>query len=192
MAVIMAEMGQEDALINAIAPDLPNYEVDSLYTLRPEFAEALAADRIMGLLIGGIMLLMAGIGILNLMLMAAFERTREMGVLAALGMKGRQLMGLFVLEGAFIGLIGAVIGCIASWLLVLAVGRTGIDFSSMVEDIEEAGEIYALMGDHLYPYISGTTIVLYGLAAVLMATLASLFPAWQASKKEPAESLHHI
>jgi ABC-type lipoprotein release transport system permease subunit len=171
---------------------LPNYEVDSLYTLRPEFAEALAADRIMGLLTGGIMLLMAGIGILNLMLMAVFERTREMGVLAAMGMKGRQVMGLFVLEGAFIGLVGAVIGCIASWLLVIAVGRTGIDFSSFVEGIEDAGEIYALMGNRLYPYISGTTIVLYGLAAVIVGALAALFPAWQASKKEPAESLHHV
>lgn len=192
IAVILEEIGQEDALINAIAPELPNYEVDSLYTLRPEFSQALATDRIMGLLTGGIMLLMAGIGILNLMLMAVFERTREMGVLAAIGLKGRQVMGLFVLEGAFIGLVGAVLGCIASWLLVAAVGRTGIDFSSFVEDLENAGEIYALMGDHLYPHISGTIIVLYGLAAVVVGALAALFPAWQASKKEPAESLHHV
>jgi len=192
VAVILKEIGQENALINAIAPGLPNYEVDSLYTLRPEFAEALAADRIIGLLTGGIMLLMAGIGILNLMLMAVFERTREMGVLAAMGMKGRQVMGLFVLEGAFIGLVGAVIGCIAGWLLIMTVGRTGIDFSGMIEGIEDAGEIYALMGDHLYPHISGATIVLYGLAAVVVGALAALFPAWQASKKEPAESLHYV
>ena len=72
---------------------------------------------------------MGAIGILNLMLMAVFERTREMGVLAAMGMKGRQIMSLFVLEGAFIGLIGAVIGCFFSWLLMLWLGRTGIDFS---------------------------------------------------------------
>jgi len=192
VAIVMEEIGQEDALINAIAPRLPNYEVDSLYTLRPEFSEALAADRIMGLLTGGIMLLMAGIGILNLMLMAVFERTREMGVLAALGMKSRQIMGLFILEGAFIGLVGAVIGCIAAWLLVMAVGRTGIDFSSFVEGLEDAGEIYALMGSRLYPHISGTIIVLYGLAAVFVGALASLFPAWQASQNEPAESLHHV
>jgi ABC-type antimicrobial peptide transport system permease subunit len=48
------------------------------------------------------------------------------------------------------------------------------------------------MGDHLYPHISGTIIVLYGLAAVLVGALAALFPAWQASKNEPAESLHHV
>jgi ABC-type lipoprotein release transport system permease subunit len=120
--------------------------------------------------------------------MAVFERTREMGVLAAMGMKGRQVMGLFLLEGAFIGVTGAVIGCIASWLLVMAVGRTGIGFPS----VEDFGEIYALMGNRLYPHITGTTIVLYGLAAVVVAALAALFPAWQASTKEPAESLHYV
>jgi ABC-type lipoprotein release transport system permease subunit len=190
VAVILEKIGQEEALINNIAPNLPDYEVDSLYTLRPEFSQALAVDRVFGLLTGGIMLLMAGIGILNLMLMAVFERTREMGVLAAMGMKGGQVMGLFVLEGAFIGLVGAIIGCIASWLLVIALGRTGIDIS--YGNIEDAGEIYALMGDRLYPYVSGTTIVLYGLVAVIVGALAALYPAWQASKKEPAESLHYV
>jgi len=190
IAVILEEISQEDALINAIAPGLPNYEVDSLYTLRPEFAEALAVDRAFGLVTGGIMLLMAGIGILNLMLMAVFERTREMGILAAMGMKRRQLIGLFVLEGTFIGLVGAILGCIASWLLVMAVGRTGIDIS--YADLEEAGEIYALMGDRLYPQISGITIILYGLAAVVVGALAALYPAWKASRKEPAESLHYV
>jgi ABC-type lipoprotein release transport system permease subunit len=192
IAVILDEIGQEDALIDAIAPRLPNYEVDSIYTLRPEFGEALATDRAFGVIIGGIMLIMAGIGILNLMLMAVYERTREMGVLAALGMKGRQTMGLFLMEGAFIGIVGAILGCIASWIIVSFVGRTGIDFSAYVEDIGDYGDIYALMGDVLYPAISTGTIIQYGLAAIVVAVLASLIPAFQASRKEPAESLHYV
>lgn len=188
IAVILEKVGQEDALINAIAPNFPNHEVDSLATLRPEFREAIDTDRTMMILIGGILLSMAGIGILNLMMMAVFERTREMGVLAAMGMKGRQVMWLFVLEGAFIGVVGAVIGCTLSWLLVTAVGQTGIDFSFL----DDAGEIYALMGDSLYPAISVATILQYGLAAVVVAALAALFPARQAAKREPAESLHYV
>jgi ABC-type lipoprotein release transport system permease subunit len=192
VAVILEEIGQEEVLINSMVPGFPNHEVDSIYTLRPEFADALATDRVMGLLLGGILLLMGGIGILNLMLMAVFERTREMGVLASMGVKGRQIMGLFVLEGAFIGLIGAVIGCLISWLLVMWVGRSGIDFSAMVTDLEDAGEIYAMMGTVLYPAISASTIIIYGFAAVVVAALAALVPAWQASRKEPAESLHFV
>ena len=188
IAVILEKVGQEDVLINAIAPGFPNHEVDSLSTLRPELREAIETDRVFMLLIGGIMLSMAAIGILNLMMMAVFERTREMGVLAAMGMKGRQLTALFVLEGAFIGVVGAVIGCTLSWLLVMAVGQAGID-ASMVQD---AGEIYALMGDRLYPAISAATIFQFGLAAVVVAALAALFPARQAAKREPAESLHYV
>ncbi len=192
VAVILEEIGQEDLLIDAIAPQFPNHEVDSIYTLRPEFAEALNTDRLFGFLFGGILLLMGAIGILNLMLMAVYERTREMGVLAALGMKGRQIMSLFILEGAFIGLIGAVIGCFLSWLLVLWLNRSGIDFSSMVTDLEDAGEIYAMMGTILYPAISATAIIAYGVAAVAIAALAALIPAWQAARREPAESLHYV
>lgn len=192
VAVVMEKIGLEDELINNIAPQFPNHEVDSIYTLRPEFGEALDIDRVIGLLLGGIMLLMGAIGILNLMLMAIFERTREMGVLAAMGMKGYQIMGLFVLEGAFIGVVGAVIGCVFTWLLITWLGRNGIDFSSMYTDLDEAGELYALMGTTLYPAISAGTIIIYGVAAVIVSALAALYPAWQASQREPAESLHYV
>jgi putative ABC transport system permease protein len=192
VAVILDDIGQAEELIDTIAPQLPGYEVDSINTLRPEFGEAMATDRAMGLLMGGILLLMGGIGILNIMLMAVFERTREMGVMAAMGMKGRQLMALFVMEGAFIGLVGAVIGCILAWLLVVWVGRTGIDFSEIVTDMGDAGELYAMMGTILYPAISASTVIYYGIAGVIVAALAALIPAWQAARKEPAESLHFV
>jgi ABC-type lipoprotein release transport system permease subunit len=48
------------------------------------------------------------------------------------------------------------------------------------------------MGTHLYPAISGATIMIYGLAAVVISALAALYPAWQAAQREPAESLHYV
>ena len=192
VAVILEKIGEEEALIDNIAPKFPNHEVDSIYTLRPEFRDALDIDRVIGLLLGGILMMMGAVGILNLMLMAVFERTREMGVLAAMGLTGRQIMGLFVLEGAFIGLLGALVGGLVSWLLIMWIGRTGIDLSGIYGDLSDFGELYALMGTHLYPAISGTAIILYGLAAAIIGALAALFPAWRASQREPAESLHYI
>ena len=187
VAISLAQVGQENALISNLKPDLLDYEVDSFDTLRPEIREILAQKSAFIAIFGFIVLFMAGIGVLNLMLMAVYERTREMGVLAALGMKGRQLMSLFLLEGMFIGVIGAVIGCTLSWLLVLAVGQVGIDYS-----MEGTGDITALIGNRLYPSIPIANIIYYGIAAVIITTLASLIPAWQASRNEPAESLHHI
>jgi ABC-type lipoprotein release transport system permease subunit len=188
VTISLAQVGQESALIASLQPVLSNYEVDSFDTLRPEIRELLAQKSAFIGVIGFIVLLMAGIGILNLMLMAVYERTREMGVLAALGVKGRGLMGLFLLEGMFIGLIGAVIGCLLSWLLVLAVGQVGIDYSMA----QGTGELTALIGNRLYPSIPVTSVVFYGVAVVIIAALASLIPAWQASRKQPAESLHHV
>ena len=188
VAITMEQIGQEEALISSLEPELANYEVDSFYDLRPEIGEVLAQKSTFTTALGFIVLLMASIGILNLMLMAVYERTREMGVLAALGMKGWQLMTLFLLEGMFIGLIGAVIGCIVSWLLVTAVAQVGIDYSFA----QGTGDITALVGDRLYPSIPIINIVYYGIAVVVIAALASLIPAWQAARNEPAEALHYI
>jgi len=188
VAVTLDQVGQENAVISSLQPDLPNYEVDSFDTLRPEIREILEQKSVFIAVFGFIVLLIASIGILNLMLMAVYERTREMGVLAALGMKGRQLMVLFLLEGMFIGVIGAMIGCTLSWLLVLAVGQVGIDYSMA----EGTGDITALIGNRLYPSIPIANVIFYGVATVIIAALASLIPAWQAARNEPAESLHHV
>ena len=133
-------------------------------------------------------LIIAGIGILNLMLMAVFERTREMGVLAALGMKGRQIMGLFLLEGVFIGIIGAIIGCSLGALLLGWVGQVGINLSGA----SGMGEVMALLGDRLYPSITLSDLLSRSVLVMVIAAIASLYPAWQASRQEPAQALHHV
>lgn len=75
-------------------------------------------------IMGIVVVLIASIGILNLQLMAVFERTRN-GVLAAMGMKGRQVMWLFLLEGTMIGLIGAIVGCLLAVGLLSAINQAG-------------------------------------------------------------------
>ncbi|MCZ7674054.1 MAG: FtsX-like permease family protein, partial [Chloroflexi bacterium] len=90
-----------------------------------------------------LVVLIASIGILNLMLMAVYERTREMGVLAALGMKGRQITSLFLLEGTFIGAFGAFIGVILGALLVFVLAQSGgIPIGDLTQSANGA-EVYA-------------------------------------------------
>jgi ABC-type lipoprotein release transport system permease subunit len=189
VAIALYTVGIEDQVIGELQSSLADYEVDSWLTLNPEFAQVMDLSVMATTFFGLIVVAMACIGILNLMLMAVYERTREMGVLAALGLKGRQVMGLFLLEGALIGAVGAVVGCTLGWLAMLAFNLSGgYDMSSFTS----AGEIYALMGDAFYATIDPLSIVQLGLILVLMAVLASLIPAWQASRKEPAEALHYM
>ena len=149
VAINLQEIGQEKVVAPALASALPGYEIDTWDTLRPEIRETLTTKLAFTSAIGLIVILVASIGILNIQLMAVFERTREMGVLAALGMKGRGIMGLFLLEGTIIGALGAVIGCVLGALLMTWIGSVGINFSFA----SSMGEMVALMGERLYPKV---------------------------------------
>jgi ABC-type lipoprotein release transport system permease subunit len=188
VTLTLQDVGQEKVVLARLQATLPDAEVDSWQTLKPEIRETMDMKQVFTSVMGLIVVLIASIGVLNLMMMAVFERTREMGVLAALGMKGRQIMGLFLLEGALIGVVGAIIGCILGSLLLGIVGQVGIDLGYA----SGMGEITALMGDRLYPSVTLAGVVSRGAVVAIIATLASLYPAWQASRKEPAEALHHV
>ncbi len=191
VVVSLENIGKESEIIADLQAQLPDYEVDSWDTLSPEIRQAIESKAAATSILGMLVVLIASIGILNLMLMAVYERTREMGVLAALGMKGRQITALFLLEGTFIGLFAAVIGAILGGLLVAAVAQSGIPLGDLTESAGSA-EVYALMGERMYPAMSMSTTIGYVILVTIISAIAAFFPAWQASRKEPAEALHHI
>jgi ABC-type lipoprotein release transport system permease subunit len=188
-SIYLKQIGGEPAVIAALQAQLPGYEIDSWQTLRGDLTDAINSKRAFGSFFGIIVIVIASIGILNLMLMAVFERTREMGVLAALGMKGRQIMGLFLLEGTFIGVVGAIIGCGLGLLCIALIGTAGIDLSNMTAGL---GEMAVLMSGKLYPIVTAAGLISRAILVVIIAALASLYPAWQASRKEPSKALHHV
>ena len=187
--IFLKQIGSEAAVLTALQTQLPTYEVDSWQMLKGDLKDTLTTKFAFTSFFGIIVIIIASIGILNLMLMAVFERTREMGVLAALGMKGRQIMGLFLLEGSLIGVVGAVVGCGLGVLLIALMGSTGIDLSKMTTGM---GDIGVLMSGKLYPMVTAADLLSRAVIVVFITALASLYPAWQASRKEPAQALHHV
>jgi ABC-type glutathione transport system ATPase component len=99
VALHLDRVDQEAAVVAALRAALPQYEVDSWETLRPEMRETLNTKSAFTSFFGIVVVLVASIGILNLMLMAVFERTREMGVLAALGLSDRAAHRLDQMSG---------------------------------------------------------------------------------------------
>ena len=188
-SIFLKQIGTEANVIKALKAQLPNYEVDSWQTLKGDLTETLTTKLAFTSFFGIVVIIIASIGILNLMLMAVFERTREMGVLSALGMKGRQVMGLFLLEGSLIGAVGAVIGSALGLAMIAALGTTGLDFSKLSSGL---GDLGALMGSKLYPMLTVDVLFSRAVLVVIIAALASIYPAWQASRKEPARALHHV
>ena len=193
IGVYLQGVGQEAEVVERLQPVLPGYEVDAWDTLDPTIKELMAIeDQVMGAF-GLIILSIAGIGILNLMLMAVFERTREIGILGSMGLKRWETMVLFLLEGVLIGLLGAVSGCLLGGVIGAYLGRVGIDMMSLYgADLGDISAFMGLLGDRLYFRIGIDVFLQRALTVAIIAALASLYPAWQASKQEPAEALHYV
>jgi ABC-type lipoprotein release transport system permease subunit len=135
-----------------------------------------------------IILVIAGIGILNLLLMAVFERTREIGLLGALGLKPRQISLLFVLEGALMGVLGIALGLALGLLLNGVIGRAGFDMTAFTG----LTDYTALIEGRVYPTLGLDKFAQRAITVLVIAVLASLYPAREAARTEPAKALHFV
>jgi putative ABC transport system permease protein len=189
VAIFLERVGQEQPVVEALQASLPGYEVDAWDTLDPTTKRSMEMeDQIMGIF-GLIILVIAGVGILNLMLMAVFERTREIGVMAAMGLKRREIVALFLLEGVLIGLLGALVGGLLGGLVNVYYGQVGMEWA---EASSEYSELAALVGGRIYFEVGVDELLGRALTVAVIAALASLYPAWRAARREPAEALHYV
>jgi putative ABC transport system permease protein len=131
----------------------------------------------------GLMLLMAGLIIVNTMLMTVMERTQEFGMQAALGMRRGNIVAMIVAEGIVIGVLGAVAGIVLGSGLGIVLEHTGIDVTAATRGIELPFQ------GVLYPDWKLSYAITAGLVGVATAAIAALYPAWRAVRLAPAEAL---
>ncbi|MGM0421088.1 MAG: ABC transporter permease [Bacillota bacterium] len=146
----------------------------------------LAYQRIILFVMAGIVFL-ASLVIINTLIMVIKERTREIGTMAALGLSGREIILLFTAEGAFMGILGSLIGSIIGGTLTAYTSQVGIDF----------GEVMEAMGDSLintvvYPTFSLENLLVAFLVGVIVSTLACVIPARRAAQVEPYEAMRDL
>ena len=189
VAAYLERVGQEQTVVDSLRAALPAYEVDAWDTLDPSTKQTMEMEDQVMSIFGLIILLIAGVGILNLMLMAVFERTREIGLMAAMGLKRHEIVILFLLEGILIGLLGALVGCMLGGLVTAYYGTVGLEWAA---SSAEYSELAALLGGRIYFTVGIDVLLGRALTVAIIAALASLYPAWQASKREPAEALHYV
>jgi putative ABC transport system permease protein len=187
--VTLKKVGQEAAVVAALSPKLPGYEVESWEKNYPELQTAVGNKNAVMTIFGIIIIVIAAIGILNLLLMAVYERTREIGLLGAIGLKPRQIAFLFLLEGTLIGVVGVAAGIAFGLVINGSLGMVGIDFGSSYSKLTE---YMALISGRVYPTLGLQQVVSRALIVLIVSMLAALFPAWEASQREPAEALHSV
>jgi len=121
--------------------------------------------------------------IVNTLIMAVFERTREIGILAAIGMKGRRIMALFLAEASLLAVAGIAFGLLLGWLICLYFGKFGIPIGNV-------GTTGMLLGDRIYSILKAGDAVNLTIIALIVTLVASLYPAILAARLEPIEALH--
>ena len=136
----------------------------------------------------GIFVILAIVGITNTILMSSFERTREIGMLMAMGLRGGGIRRLFLSEGALIGLLGGAVGSALAIVLIAYFATNGIDFASMYGDADIGYPVRELV----YPVLSPVIVASVWLMTGVLAALASVYPAARASRQPPVEALRYV
>ncbi|HKY55816.1 MAG TPA: FtsX-like permease family protein [Anaerolineales bacterium] len=186
--ITLKRVGLESDVVAALTPLLPGYEVESWANNYPELSNAVGRKNIVMDIFSVIIVMIAGIGILNLLLMAIYERTREIGLLGAMGLKPRQIATTFILEGALIGLVGVVAGIALGLMINLSLMQVGMDYSQFAG----VTEYMALISGRIYPTLGVSKLFMRATIILVIAALAALIPAMIASRREPSEALHHV
>jgi ABC-type lipoprotein release transport system permease subunit len=186
--ITLDDIGREAGVVAALAPTLPGYEVDSWDKSYPELATTISSKNVVMDIFSVIIQAIAGIGVLNLLLMAVFERTREIGLLGAMGLKPRQIASLFILEGAMIGVVGVVAGIAMGIAFNASFAQVGFDYSSYAG----VAEYMALISGRVYPSLGVGKLLQRSLVVLIITILAAWIPAREASRREPAQALHYV
>ena len=127
--------------------------------------------------------------LVNTLIMIVNERTREIGMMSALGLKSREILYLFTIEGAIIGIIGSALGTVMGGIITRVFSVVGIDYSAAFEGVDST---VWLMSPIYYTVFSLENLVFCFTLGVVIVTIACIIPARKAAKLEPTEALRQI
>jgi ABC-type lipoprotein release transport system permease subunit len=173
-----------DKITPQIRGSLPAFEVLSWKEIQPDLA--LMSDfmeQIYGIFMAIILAALA-FGIVNTMLMAVLERTREIGMLAAIGMNRRKIFSMIMLESVFLSLVGGISGMAVSLAAIAATAKQGINLVKYSEGMEAFG-----YSAHLYPVIDVKFFIITAVLIVITGIVSSIYPARKALKLNPVEAI---
>jgi ABC-type lipoprotein release transport system permease subunit len=174
----------------ASLPALAGAEALDWQNIAPEMLSFVEIVDVAGIFALALVFVAATAGVANTMLMATFERTRELGMLLALGAAPGRIVRMILAESIALGLTGAALGGALGALVVAVTHETGLDFAALTgggpSEISFAGLLWSL---RFYPSLALADVVRTILAVLLTSFVASIWPALRAARLEPARAL---
>lgn len=157
---------------------LPDMTVDGWNELQPALGLVNAWTEVINVLIMSIFLIALSFGIVNTMLMAVLERTKELGVLACIGMNKPNIFKMIMFETLFLTFLGSAVGIFVAWRTAVWTGRVGIDLKFLL------GVSYEQFGRSsvVYPLLDTGAFIQIIVLVFIVGILAAIYPAWKALK----------
>lgn len=178
--VMLRDMEQTEAV--AVALQGPDYQVLTWMKMNDLL---LTTEQMANSYMGLFYMIVLGITatvVINTLIMSVFERTREIGILSAIGMKGRQIMTLFLAESSLLAVGGIVMGLVIGVAAIAVIGHYGFNISKM-------GLTGMIIGNTIYPLLTIEDTINLTILAFVVTLLAGLYPAVMAARMEPVDAL---
>lgn len=162
---------QVDEIANLIPGKIQGVKVITQKSILQKMTDMLNTIQIFVSSLGLIALLAGSFGVINTMLMSVYERTREIGILKAIGSRNSVIMKIFLIEAILIGLISSTVGCVLGIIIIY---------------------VFPLTDDIMAPMVSPSIIGIAMALGLMVSALAGIYPAWRASKMNIVEAIKNV
>ena len=189
LAVNAADASRVDALQPALATAMPaEARLLSWRELLPEIEQGIRLDRISAQMIYWLLMVVVTMSVVNAFVMTVFERTREFGMLLAVGMRPNAIVGMLLVEATCVWVLGAAVGLVLALAVLLPLGVVGMPTTMGVEGMDEMAT-RLMMPDRLYPLVSLEAMTMAPLVMLAGTLLAALMPALRVRRMRPVDAL---
>jgi putative ABC transport system permease protein len=187
IAIMVRNPDDVTAVKEQLAQQFPDLEVQTYREISPDLELYESQIKTISIIYLTVIMLALIFGIINTMLMAVLERTRELGMLMAIGMNKVRVFFMIVLETILLSAVGAPIGLLIGYLTILYFGTNGINLSAFSETLKMYG-----LSQVIYFELEPVVYKQVPIAVALTAVLASIYPAWKAIRLNPVEAIRIV
>jgi len=187
IAILLTDINELNHIENKLKTNLNECLIENWKNLAPELAYADEVMETWLFLIMIIIMLALIFGIINTMLMAVFERRRELGMLMAIGMNKFKIFTLILYETFILSLIGGPFGMILAYMTIYLTSKNGINLSIFKNGLESVG-----LSSTIYPKIDTNYYIYITLLVLVFTLFSSIFPSKKALKLKPTEAIKTI
>ncbi|TYP91986.1 ABC-type transport system, involved in lipoprotein release, permease component [Fodinibius salinus] len=180
----LSDFSQAQHYTQQLQDQFPNLQIKTWGETAPELQYMYDMTDLMMYIVMVIIIIALIFSIINTMLMAVLERTRELGMLRAVGMNKPRVFSMIVSETVFLTMVGAPIGMLLSWITISYFGDVGIDLSIFAEGLSAYG-----FGTVIYPYLPNMYYLNITLMIAGAALLSALYPAFKSLQLNPVKAI---